>query len=74
MGVKVVVEGDPQEWGRRFTELVCEAWYGRKGGTPLPMDPEGREHGLSVGGVGVCQRIAGVCASADGQEPKGSGN
>lgn len=67
MGVKVVVEGDPQEWGRRFTELVCEAWYGRKGNPPLPVDPEGREHGLSVGGIGVRQRTAGVRVGADGQ-------
>ena len=67
--VKVVVEGDPREWGRRFTELVCEAWYSRKGNPPLPVDPEGREreHGVSVGGIGVRQRTAGVRVGADGQ-------
>ena len=24
----VVIEGDPAEWGKRFTELVCREWYG----------------------------------------------
>ena len=26
----VIVGGTPEEWGRRFTELVCRVWYERK--------------------------------------------
>lgn len=44
--VKVVVEGDPREWGKRFTELVCREWYGKG----KDMEPPSSDAGKKPGG------------------------
>ena len=38
--VRVIIEGDPLEWGKRFTELVCREWYrGREEREEEPPSP-----------------------------------
>ena len=40
--VRVIIEGDPLEWGKRFTELVCREWYrGREEREEPPSPPPG---------------------------------
>ena len=45
--VKVVIEGDPVAWGKRFTELVCQEWCQEKEGHQADEDDDGGEEGTA---------------------------